>query len=80
MLHFLFYSRGDSDKRYLSVTSSCWEVASRQINLQNVLGSGSFGEVWKAVACGLKRIPGETTVAVKKLKRKITLNTSNFQL
>ena len=59
-----------SDTRYLSLTSSCWEIASTKIDLQNILGSGSFGEVWKAVVSGLKGIPGEITVAVKKLKRK----------
>ena len=60
----------DTDTRYLSVTSSCWEIASKKIDLQSVVGSGSFGEVWKAVVGGLKGIPGEITVAVKKLKRK----------
>ena len=52
------------------MTPSRWEVSSKQIDLQNILGSGSFGEVWKARATGLKGIPGATTVAVKKLKRK----------
>ena len=64
----------DLDTRYLSVSTTCWEIASKKIDLQNVLGSGSFGEVWKAVVSGLKGIPGETTVAVKKLKRKSLLN------
>lgn len=60
----------DSDKRYLSLTASCWDISSKAIVFQNVLGSGSFGEVWKAVASGIKGISGETVVAVKKLKRK----------
>ena len=64
----------DSDKRFTSLSTSCWEIASKQIDLQSVLGSGSFGEVWKAVVSGLKGIPGETTVAVKKLKRKALLS------
>ena len=64
----------DSDKRYLSLTASCWEIPSKAIVLQNVLGSGSFGEVWKAVASGVKGISGETVVAVKKLKRKESLS------
>jgi len=34
-----------------------------------VLGSGSFGEVWKAVVWGLNGFPEQATVAVKKLKR-----------
>jgi len=34
-----------------------------------VLGSGSFGEVWKAVVWGLNGFPKQATVAVKKLKR-----------
>ncbi|XP_073256412.1 tyrosine kinase receptor Cad96Ca-like [Porites lutea] len=58
----------NNTNRYLSVTPSRWEVSSKQIDLQNILGSGSFGEVWKARATGLKGIPGATTVAVKKLK------------
>ena len=67
----------DLDTRYLSVTPSCWEIASKQIDLQNVLGSGSFGEVWKAVVSGLKGIRGETTVAVKKLKRNTSFSFSS---
>ncbi|CAH3106807.1 unnamed protein product [Porites lobata] len=47
---------------------SAWEVAPKQVELQHTLGSGSFGEVWKAVVSGLKGSSGETTVAVKKLK------------
>ena len=54
----------------LSVSATCWEVAPKQVDLQHTLGSGSFGEVWKAVVSGLKGASGETTVAVKKLKRK----------
>ena len=49
---------------------SAWEVAPKQVELQHTLGSGSFGEVWKAVVSGLKGSSGETKVAVKKLKRK----------
>ncbi|KAM7450728.1 hypothetical protein ABFA07_001718 [Porites harrisoni] len=54
-------------------TTSClsvspWEVTPKQVDLQHTLGSGSFGEVWKAVVSGLKGSSGETTVAVKKLK------------
>ena len=73
-LFFLFFlstvNGSNNTNRYLSVTPSRWEVSSKQIDLQNILGSGSFGEVWKARATGLKGIPGATTVAVKKLKRK----------
>ena len=64
--------------RYLFRTLSRWEIPSQHINLRSVLGSGTFGEVWKAVAYGLKGLPGETTVAVKKLKRKSLLNTILF--
>lgn len=70
---FLFLS--ESDTRYLSLTSSRWEISRKQIDLHTILGSGAFGEVWKAVAYGLKGYPGETTVAVKKLKRKSLLIT-----
>ena len=55
--------------RYLFRTLSRWEIPSQQINLRSVLGSGTFGEVWKAVVWGLNGYPGHATVAVKKLKR-----------
>lgn len=59
----------DTDTRYLSVTASCWEITPKQIHLQSILGTGAFGEVWKAVVYGMKGHPEETTVAVKRLKR-----------
>lgn len=74
----LFVYISESDTRYLSVTLSRWEITRKQIDLHTILGSGAFGEVWKAVAYGLKGLPGETTVAVKKLKRKSLLNTIYF--
>ena len=55
--------------RYSFRTLSRWEIPSQDINLRSVLGSGTFGEVWKAVVWGLNRYPGHATVAVKKLKR-----------
>jgi len=55
--------------RYLFRTLSHREIPPQQINLRSVLGSGTFGEVWKAVVWGLNRYPGHATVAVKKLKR-----------
>ena len=55
--------------RYLFRTLSRWEIPSQHINLRSVLGSGTFGEVWKAVVWGLNGYPGHATVAVKKLKR-----------
>ena len=69
---------GECDPRYLSVSATCWEVAPKQVDLQHTLGSGSFGEVWKAVVSGLKGVAGETTVAVKKLKRKSFQNRMFF--
>ena len=53
-------------------------MAPKQVDLQHTLGSGSFGEVWKAVVSGLKGVAGETTVAVKKLKRKSFQNRMFF--
>lgn len=77
--HFFFPQlllfSSESDTRYLSLTPSRWEISRKQIDLHTILGSGAFGEVWKAVAYGLKGYPGETTVAVKKLKRKSLLIT-----
>ncbi|KAL9965201.1 hypothetical protein ACROYT_G028971 [Oculina patagonica] len=64
----LALERVESDTRYLSLTASRWEISRKQIDLHTILGSGAFGEVWKAVASGLRGYPEETTVAVKKLK------------
>jgi len=69
----LFLSTSESDTRYLSLTPSRWEISPKQIDLRTILGNGAFGEVWKAVAYGLRGRPGETTVAVKRLKRKQSL-------
>lgn len=55
---------------YFSPNVSCWEIPFNSITFRDILGSGAFGEVWKAVARGIKGISGETEVAVKKLKRK----------
>ncbi|XP_078379094.1 proto-oncogene tyrosine-protein kinase receptor Ret-like isoform X2 [Oculina patagonica] len=52
----------------LEGTAFSWEIPSQQIDLQSVLGSGTFGEVWKAVIWALNGIPGQTIAAVKKLK------------
>jgi len=59
----------NSVKRYLFRYPSRWDIPPEQINLRTVLGSGTFGEVWKAVVWGLNGYPGDATVAVKKLKR-----------
>jgi len=63
-----FRKENDSDL----VAASCWEISSKVIILQSILGCGTFGEVWKAVVGGLSEISEETVVAVKKLKRKAT--------
>ena len=70
---WLFLSFSESDTRYLSLTPSRWEISPKQIDLHTILGNGAFGEVWKAVAYGLRGHPGEIAVAVKKLKRKQSL-------
>ncbi|XP_022797292.1 uncharacterized protein LOC111335603 [Stylophora pistillata] len=64
-----FTLQSDTDTRYLSVTASRWEISPKQIHLQSILGTGAFGEVWKAVVYEIQGHPEETTVAVKKLKR-----------
>ena len=65
----LFVYISESDTRYLSVTPSRWEITRKQIDLHTILGSGAFGEVWKAVVWGLNGYPGHAIVAVKILKR-----------
>ncbi|XP_074632643.1 tyrosine kinase receptor Cad96Ca-like isoform X2 [Acropora palmata] len=53
---------------YFSPNVSCCEIPFNSITFRDILGSGAFGEVWKAVAHAIKGISGETEVAVKKLK------------
>ncbi|XP_022797339.1 fibroblast growth factor receptor-like [Stylophora pistillata] len=67
-----FTLQSDADTLYLSVSASRWEIAPKQIHLQSILGTGAFGEVWKAAVYEIQGHPEETTVAVKKLKRNCT--------
>ena len=42
-----------------------WEISRRRITLEEVIGSGSFGTVWRAVLSSGNRQPGIQFVAAK---------------
>ena len=49
-----------------------WEVARQHLTIEKTIGKGAFGLVAKGTVIGLQGRPGETTVAVKMLKCKIS--------
>ena len=46
-----------------------WEISRRRITLEEVIGSGSFGTVWRAVLSSGNGLPGIQFVAAKCFKR-----------
>lgn len=59
-----------ADYTILHQSTCSWEVARSQVNVEKVIGKGAFGQVAKGTATDLPSRPGQTTVAVKMLKRK----------
>ena len=61
-----------------------WEVARDRIKLENVIGSGAFGAVWKATLKQSDKKHGAQTVAAKHFTREsvqhITLDTFIFDV
>ena len=49
-------------------TTQSWEVSRENVEIQKVIGNGSFGRVAKGIAWNLPAEKGTTTVAVKMLK------------
>ena len=49
--------------------SDPWEFPRRQIFKQEKIGSGEYGEVWKAIVIDLGQESEETVVAMKQAKR-----------
>jgi len=47
-----------------------WEIAVGRLHLQEVIGRGAFGAVWKALLSEPDGKPGNRTVAVKCFTRK----------
>jgi len=48
-----------------------WEIAVDRLTLQEVIGRGAFGAVWKALLSESDGKPGNRTVAAKCFTRKI---------
>ena len=48
-----------------------WEVAVNRVLLQDVIGRGTFGAVWRALLSSPNGQPGNRTVAAKCFTRKL---------
>jgi len=55
----------------LNVEVDEWEIAVDRIILQEVIGRGAFGAVWRALLSESDGKPGNRTVAAKSFTRKI---------
>ena len=55
-----------------------WEVSEDKVNIVKVIGKGAFGQVAKATVENLHNVKGIVTVAVKMLKSKVLLLTSEL--
>ena len=55
-----------------------WEVSQDKVNIVKVIGKGAFGQVAKATVENLHNVKGIVTVAVKMLKSKVLLLTSEL--
>ena len=53
----------------LYVDEDKWEIARKRITLEEVIGSGSFGTVWRAVLSSGNGQPGIQFVAAKCFSR-----------
>ena len=57
--------------QYLNVEVDEWEIAVDRLMLQEVIGRGAFGAVWRALLSEPDGKPGNRTVAAKCFTRKI---------
>ena len=55
-----------------------WEVSEDKVKIVKVIGKGAFGQVAKAAVENLHNVKGIATVAVKMLKGKVLLLTSEL--
>lgn len=53
---------------YMVPPDPSWDVPYANIEFEELLGEGAFGQVMKATVHGLPGCPGPKTVAVKRLK------------
>ena len=60
----------NADYAPLHPSTRSWEVARQHVTIEKTIGKGTFGQVAKGMAIGLRGRPGKTTVAVKMLKCK----------
>lgn len=59
-----------TDYAPLHPSARSWEIARQHVTIEKAIGKGTFGQVAKGTAMGLRGRPGKTTVAVKMLKCK----------
>ena len=56
----------------LNTEADEWEVAVNRVLLQDVIGRGAFGAVWRALLSSPNGQPGNRTVAAKCFTRKLS--------
>ena len=56
----------------LNIEVDEWEVAVNRVLLQDVIGRGAFGAVWRALLSSPNGQPGNRTVAAKCFTRKLS--------
>ena len=59
------------EMQFWNVEMDEWEIAVERLQLQEVIGRGAFGSVWRALLSEPDGKPGNRTVAVKCFTRKI---------
>ena len=59
------------EMQFWNVEMDEWEMAVDRLQLQEVIGRGAFGSVWRALLSEPDGKPGNRTVAVKCFTRKI---------
>ena len=57
--------------KFWNVEADEWEIGADRLKLQEVIGRGAFGAVWRALLSERDGKPGNRTVAVKCFIRKI---------
>ena len=57
--------------KFWNVKVDEWEIGADRLKLQEVIGRGAFGAVWKALLSEPDGKPGNRTVAAKCFTRKI---------
>ena len=68
---FRFDQEQAVEMQFLNVEIDEWEMAVDRLQLQEVIGRGAFGSVWRALLSEPDGKPGNRTVAVKCFTRKI---------